>query len=844
MATEEELFAQIQTYQPPQIPAEKAAEFAAARQAVEQAQSRVNSLDALATALSFGAQGLSFGLADEALAALSGLAGGPSYSESLAQQQAMREQLRAAAPATALASEVGGGLAQAALTLPFAGTTALGRALFGATKGAPTVAQLATTGAIQGGLYGAGSAAPGERTVGGIMGAGLGGVATPVIGKTLQAGGRLASSLLGRRAAPGLTPAERQVAGILAEAPEERLAEATARLAQAEKLGAPLFLPEAVQSPSLFQQAKLIRNAPASIDIAEQAIEERAANAIGRMTETLDLVNPERNVTAGANKLVEGAKNILSDLAAGRKEITKPIYEEAFETLPRLVSNESKELISSNPRIRKSIKAVRKDLPELADVPDTDIQLLHQVQQDLYKRAKGKKNTYTAGKIKDARKALQEAMFKESPSYEAATKRFAELSKGLTEKEQSKLSFLASVNRNQPGTIGQVFALDPDVIASLRDDFVKTGRIAEWEAGVRSYLQRALNRAQDERNPISKIIGSPELKAKLNAALGDKYDEIIEPLQIEQQILKGQRKYFAGSPTQPLQATQQAVNEAAAAATTGAGLLTNPLGTMGRLIGRALRAKQPDEFYQDYARLLFGGPEQATQTIERLTPFVQALRGGVTAGGLAERAAAGVVPELPSMALGALTQANEQARREAGQLGLVSATEQAEVSGLDENALFDEILNYQMPTSGVSTQSLIEQQTPLVKAIVMTESGGDPMATSKAGAQGLMQLMPATAKELGVTDPMDPQQNIEAGSRYINTLLTRYDGNKMKALAAYNWGMGNLDKAMRKANVNSWPALVRKLGVRSKSNPGGIPKETVEYVKKVMATEKQFMVEA
>lgn len=139
--------------------------------------------------------------------------------------------------------------------------------------------------------------------------------------------------------------------------------------------------------------------------------------------------------------------------------------------------------------------------------------------------------------------------------------------------------------------------------------------------------------------------------------------------------------------------------------------------------------------------------------------------------------------------------------------------------------------------------ALIKSKPPLIQAIVMTESSGNPQAQSEVGARGLMQLMPKTAKELGVEDPFDPVQNLEGGTKYINQLLKRYDNNKMKALAAYNWGMGNLDNAMREAGVKTWPALVRKLGERSKSNPGGIPKETINYVKKVMAAEQRLMME-
>lgn len=82
----------------------------------------------------------------------------------------------------------------------------------------------------------------------------------------------------------------------------------------------------------------------------------------------------------------------------------------------------------------------------------------------------------------------------------------------------------------------------------------------------------------------------------------------------------------------------------------------------------------------------------------------------------------------------------------------------------------------------------------LLKAMAKTESGFDPNATSKSGAMGIMQLMPGTAKGLGVTDAYDPEQNIMGGAKYIASLLDKYDGNLSYALAAYNAGSGNVDK--------------------------------------------------
>lgn len=85
-------------------------------------------------------------------------------------------------------------------------------------------------------------------------------------------------------------------------------------------------------------------------------------------------------------------------------------------------------------------------------------------------------------------------------------------------------------------------------------------------------------------------------------------------------------------------------------------------------------------------------------------------------------------------------------------------------------------------------------EADLLKAVARAESCFDPVAVSRAGAQGLMQLMPATARDMGVTSSFDGEQNLAGGAKYLAAMLARYSDDLDLALAAYNAGPGNVDR--------------------------------------------------
>jgi len=150
----------------------------------------------------------------------------------------------------------------------------------------------------------------------------------------------------------------------------------------------------------------------------------------------------------------------------------------------------------------------------------------------------------------------------------------------------------------------------------------------------------------------------------------------------------------------------------------------------------------------------------------------------------------------------------------------------AEVSGVNNLTQLKKDINLDVKSGNISIDDAVDRASKkygvdkkLIMSVINQESSFNPNSVSNSGAQGLMQLMPATARELGVSNSFDVSQNVEGGTKYLKGLLEMYGNSKEMALAAYNAGSGT----------------VKNRGMHNASEVYKMPAETQNYVEKIIS---------
>ena len=895
------------------------ADIAASKIKQAQQLQEVQKLDRLAALTGGISQGLN-PFSEEIIAGARSLFTGVPYSQAIKEEQDLLKRVEEASPTAfktgqygsilggALATGLGTAATQAPKYLPT--VTRLVESIPGAqtvlgTSASTTLPNLIRGGLATGAIQGAGSAEAGleNRLTGGVVGGLAGATLTPTLyygGKALVQGlGDVAArygydipalaskvkGLLGSEVgavgdvppqwAPDIkvtfdkpSAATFEAARQLRNVKLEEMVAAEALAAEAERLKLPLFLPEAVGTGGIRQSAQIVAQRPESIDIAKRAIEGRAAEQLDRLSGVFNEVSPEVSPYRGGLRIATAAQNIVEGLKNERAALAKPLYDKARSEAPEIANEGLNNLIAKDKNLSAAIKEVR-SFGANADKPVTSLDVLDQAKRildDKIAEAKKVGATNKARLIQDTKDQLVSHLDEASPTYKEARAAFEDASSGLNELEKTKFKMLMDIDPTDTQKIGTIFKYEPEQIADLRKSFADAGKLSDFEAGIRGFLQRGLE-AKQEGFDIASQFTTPVMKKRLEAALGDKAERVIKALDIEKKIAAGKREYLGNSTTRAQMTAEQELAGVAGTAQEIAkkeGWGSKALG----LLSKALINQPETKFYEDLASIYFSPTTR--ETLTGLAPLVRALQASKAAGEItgqvAQRAGRKVAGKAEQeLMTPAAPKGPSKSGMAIGGVGLSTGIPEIESILADINSSAtspivprqytpstDSSMAMQeqaKPTEGVlpsnpkkaDYESLIEKTAlkygvppAFAKAVAASESSFNPKAKSDKGATGIFQLMPGTAKDLGV-DPTDPVQNIDGGIRYLAQQLKTFKDDQKLAAAAFNWGPARVQRAVSRANREgvspTWENIL---------DIAWTPGETQKYVNRVLTKANQY----
>lgn len=636
-----------------------------------------------------------------------------------------------------------------------------------------------------------------------------------------------------------LTPEELILAKQLKDTPIENIFAAKTEMDSALRDQAPLFLPEALKSAKVDRNARFVANYDPSMEFSQAQIRARTADAANRASKLFDINVSSNQGSEGASRLVKAADDIIAGAENARKLQSSPLYRAAYDEVPLIQSTNLTELLAKDRVLTQAIKEVKKTANN-ADFADNSSELLVKVRGEVWdqiEKAKAQGANRTARDLQDTYQRLNNILHTENPGLATADLVHANASKGIDALNDTFLTRLQKMTDDQVNNVSQIFNLPAERIAQLRNTFDEAGKIGDWNAGIRSHLQNLVEGTKEGRNFVDKISGNTLQQAKLKAALGDKAFETVQKgLGLENRFFEGKNKYFAGSST--------AGNlEEAANFKKNIGVVKNLLNFDFASLARAFVERgMPEQTAQNLAKIYFD-PQTGQETLNRIIPLVRqiakeralsaqlgqntGLLGASEISRLSQLANA--EPQVPRRAAPAKSGAGaQQSTQKPAPAASAGRKDQAapfpagqESPSLDRTSTLEAI---QPRFSLAQLPEAIKELHPFVQAMIQVESGGNPLAESKKGAKGLMQIMPAVAKAYGI-DPTDPVDNIRVGTQEISQHLERF-GDARLALIAYNWGQGNLAKLIKRVGSERFETLYPYL-----------PRETQKYVGKV---ERQF----